>query len=80
MPLYTLYPTLRNGLCDTFQSVELNSDEHVAERALSALEQHPSAESVVVYAGHRKVMTRARIHRDLAALLGRRRLELPTEA
>jgi hypothetical protein len=80
MPLYTFYPTLKNGLCDTFQSLELEGDDHVAEQALSALERHPSAESVVVYAGQRKVLTRVRMHNELAALLGRRSSGVPVEA
>jgi hypothetical protein len=72
MPLYIFYPTLKSGLCDTFQSIELSSDERAAERALQVLDEHPSAATVVVYAGHRKILTRARMHPDLAAILGPR--------
>lgn len=71
MPLYVFYPTRQDGLCETFQSVELACDGRAAERALQALDEHPSAASVVVYQEHRKVMTRARIHPDLAAVLRR---------
>ena len=69
MPLYIFYPTLRNGLCDTFQGIELDSDDHVDERALRVLDEHVSADSVVVYSEHRKVLTRVRVHPDLAAIL-----------
>lgn len=72
MPLYTFYPTLANGLCDTFQSVQLDGDDSVAEWALRVLGDHPSAKTVVVYCGPRKVLTRARTHPALAAVLGRR--------
>jgi hypothetical protein len=66
MPLYIFYPTLQSGLCDTFQSVELPGDEYVPQRAMQALKEHPSAASVVVYSGPRKVFARARRQPDLA--------------
>ncbi len=80
MPLYTFYPTLKNGLCDTFQSVELESDDRVADWALATLNRHPSAASVVVYSAHRKVMTHLRTPRESGALRAPRGLELPVPA
>jgi hypothetical protein len=72
MPLYVFYPTLKSGLCHTFQSIELDGDDHVDERALRMLDQHVSADSVVVYSEHRKVLTRVRVHPALVAILGDR--------
>lgn len=69
MPLYVFYPTLKSGLCDTFQSIELDGDNRVGDRAIQVLDEHPSAASVVVYSGHRKVLARARMQPALAAVL-----------
>jgi hypothetical protein len=69
MPLYIFYPTLANGLCDTFQSVRLHCDADVWPRALQVLDEHPSATTVVVYCEHRNVLTRSRMHPELAVLL-----------
>lgn len=60
MALYLFYPTREDGHCGTFQSVELDGDGGAAIRALQVLDEHRSAASVVVYSGHRKVLTRAR--------------------
>lgn len=70
MALYLFYPTREDGLCETFQSVELDDDGRVATRALQVLDEHLSAATVVVYSGHRKVLTRARPRRELIQAFG----------
>jgi hypothetical protein len=66
MPLYTFYPTLGDGLCSTFQSLELDCDGAAADRALQILDEHPSAATVVVYCEQQKLLTRGRSPRRLA--------------
>lgn len=70
MPNYTFHPGYENGLFDPFVSRELDDDDRARVYALHILDQHPSANHVVVWSGARKVLTRQRIHPDLASLLG----------
>lgn len=60
MQLYTFYPCDCNGAAGTFVVFELADDEEAEIRALHVLDQHPSCERVVVWAGERKVLTRDR--------------------
>lgn len=55
MPPYSFYPARSNGLADTFETIELNSDAEAAARARRVLADHKSAASVVAYRGHRQV-------------------------
>ena len=58
MALYCFYPCAANGLASTFETAELETDAEVESRALSVLDDHRSATSVVVWCGSRKVLTR----------------------
>ena len=60
MQLYTFYPCDCNGAASTFVAFELADDNEAQVRALHVLDQHPSCEHVVVWAGERKVLTRDR--------------------
>lgn len=69
MALYTLYPCKPDGTSETFVTFELNDDAEAFLRALSILDQHPSAESVAIWWGERKVAVRTRVDGGLATLL-----------
>jgi hypothetical protein len=73
MPLYTFYPCRSDGTSDTFTTLELADDAEAFIRALHLLDQHPSAGTVVAWQGERKVLTRARVHPDLRAVLTKER-------
>lgn len=69
MQLYTFYPCKADGASDTFVSFELLDDAEAHVRALHILDQHPTAMSVVAWAGERKVFVRKRVHEDLREAL-----------
>ncbi len=65
MQLYTFYPCKQNELSETFVVFELADDAAAMIHALHVLDQHPTATSVVAWAGERKVLTRERRHAEL---------------
>lgn len=69
MTLYTFYPCRADGTSDTFVCFDLADDTDAYVRALHVLDQHPTSSHVVVWAGERKVLTRAQVHPDLRATL-----------
>jgi hypothetical protein len=71
MALYTFYPCKDDGTSETFVTFELMDDDEAYVRAFHLLDQHPSASHVVGWCGERKAVTRARVHDDLRAVLGR---------
>jgi hypothetical protein len=60
MPLYTFYPCKPDGTADTFITEDLWDDGEACVRALHLLDLHPSATSIAVWAGERKVASRTR--------------------
>ena len=60
MRLYTFYPCDCSGAAATFVVFELADDEEAQVRALHVLDQHPSCERLIVWAGERKVLIRDR--------------------
>ncbi|HEX7944267.1 MAG TPA: hypothetical protein VF495_06355, partial [Phenylobacterium sp.] len=60
LQLYTLYPCKSDGASETFVVFELADDAQALVHALHVLDQHPTASSVVAWAGERKVLTRER--------------------
>ena len=70
MPLYTFYPCKPDGSSESFLALELTDDGEAYVRALHVLDRHASASAVVVWHGERKVLTRARVHPALRAVLG----------
>lgn len=71
MPLYTLYPCRLDDVSIGMEAYDLDDDMHAAARTLQVLDEHQSAEFVVVWCGDRKVHTRYRVERELQALLSR---------
>lgn len=69
MQLYTFYPCKADGTSETFVAFELADDAAASIHALHVLDQHPTASTVVAWAGERKVLTRERIHPDLRLVL-----------
>ncbi|MDB5449494.1 MAG: hypothetical protein JWQ52_622 [Phenylobacterium sp.] len=57
MPIYTLYPCKDGGLSDTFEALDLPSDETAGEFAFQLLQRHPSCSHVVVWRAERRVLT-----------------------
>ncbi len=57
MALYTFYPTRPDGLAPSFEAVECASDAVAVTHAIEVLGEHAAASHVVVWQGHRCVMT-----------------------
>jgi hypothetical protein len=55
MPLYTFFPASIEGEATTFHAVELSGDRDVPAQARRVLEDHSSAQFVMVWCGDRKV-------------------------
>jgi hypothetical protein len=56
MNLYTFYPTRPDGLAPTMSMIELENDAAAFMEAVQLLEEHASAESIVVWQGPRRVL------------------------
>ena len=70
MALYTFYPCKPDGTSDTFTSLELQDDVEAYCRALDVLDDHEAAAHVVIWDDDRRIAVRARLHPDLALVLG----------
>jgi hypothetical protein len=55
MPLFTFYPCRKDGFSTAFESLELLNDAGAIVRARKVLHEHPSADSVVIWQGERRV-------------------------
>ncbi|ODT89074.1 hypothetical protein [Phenylobacterium sp. SCN 70-31] len=71
MALYTFYPCQLDQTSLSFEAHELEDDAAATVHCLYVLEQHLSAQFVVVWCGERHVVTRRRMDPGLAAVLGR---------
>jgi hypothetical protein len=69
MALYTFYPCQLDQTSLSFEAYELEDDLAATVLCLNVLEQHPSAEFVVVWCGERQVTTRRRADPRLEAVL-----------
>ncbi|KQW66952.1 hypothetical protein ASE17_20005 [Phenylobacterium sp. Root77] len=57
MESYTFYPTSPSGISATFSVEYCDNDAEALIEAVLLLEEHGSAEKVVIWQGPRKVMT-----------------------
>jgi hypothetical protein len=71
MALYTFYPCTISGTASTFDALELADDAEAIRHTGAILDEHMSADFVVVWCGDRRVFTRQRVHPVLHALLSR---------
>lgn len=55
MPLYTFYPTRRDGSSPSFEAHELVCDTTALERAVRILTRHESCDTIEVWDGDRQV-------------------------
>ena len=61
MGLYTFYPTRHDGVSALFTDAECVDDGHALLEAVRLLEEHRSAERVVIWCGPRRVLTCLRV-------------------
>lgn len=55
MPIYTFYPTRRDGSSPTFEAHELACDATALNRAAHILQHHDTCETVEIWDGDREV-------------------------
>lgn len=66
MPIYALYPTRADGVSTTLAVDDFDNDTEALLAAVTLLEQHDSAASVVIWEGKRRVLQCIRAERDEA--------------